>query len=128
MVIYPDNKTIEHHKKQETILCYAYDKDLIQVYDFYCARYQNISYKEFLDLGITDIQRKLISIPETEPLFTILKSRIIDISKIKDKDERKHWRELKEANKIPDIYKPNEELESNMNQKLGGLKNGKRFM
>lgn len=128
MVIYPDNKTIEHHKKQETILCYAYEKDLIQVYDFYCARYQNISYKEFLDLGITDIQRKMMSIPETEPLFTILKSRIIDISKIKDKEERKHWRELKEANKIPDIYKPNEELESNMNQKLGGLKNGKRFM
>lgn len=128
MVIYPDNKTIEYHKKQETILCYAYEKDLIQVYDFYCARYQNISYKEFLDLGITDIQRKMMSIPETEPLFTILKSRIIDISKIKDKEERKHWRELKEANKIPDIYKPNEELESNMNQKLGGLKNGKRFM
>ena len=128
MVIYPDNKAIEHHKKQETILCYAYEKDLIQVYDFYCARYQNISYKEFLDLGITDIQRKMMSIPETEPLFTILKSRIIDISKIKDKEERKHWRELKEANKIPDIYKPNEELESNMNQKLGGLKNGKRFM
>ena len=128
MEIYPDNNTIEHHKKQETILCYAYEKDLIQVYDFYCARYQNISYKEFLDLGITDIQRKMMSIPETEPLFTILKSRIIDISKIKDKEERKHWRELKEANKIPDIYKPNEELESNMNQKLGGLKNGKRFM
>lgn len=128
MVIYPDNNTIKYHKRPETILCYGYEKDLIQVYDFYCARYENITYKEFLDLGINELQRKVMSIPESEPLYTILKSRVIDISKIKDKEERKHWRELKEINKIPDIYKPNEELENNMNQKLGGLKDGKRFM
>lgn len=128
MVTHPDNDTIEQHKRNETILCYAYEKDLIQVYDFYCARYQNITFKEFLNLGINEVQRKIMSIPETEPLFTILKSRIINISKIKDKEERRHWRELKEINKIPDIYIPNEELDKNMNQKLGGIKDGKRFM
>lgn len=123
MVIYPDNKAIEH----KTIICFAYNKDLIQVYDFYCARYQNISYDEFLKLGINEVMMKMESIPESEPLYTILKSRVINLAKIKDKNERKHWRELKEINKIPDIYLPNEELDINMNNKLGGL-NGKRFI
>jgi hypothetical protein len=129
---FPDNSIVENtyekiHKTNETILCYGYEKDLIQVYDFYCARYENISYKDFLDLGISEIQRKIMSIPESEPLYTIIKSRIINIAKIKDKSERKHWRELKEANKIPDIYKPSQELDINLNKKLGGI-NGKRFM
>ena len=123
MVIYPDNKPIEH----KTIICFAYNKDLIQVYDFYCARYQNISYNEFLRLGINEVMMKMESIPESEPLYTIIKSRVVNLAKIKDKNERKHWRELKEINKIPDIYLPNEELDINMNNKLGGL-NGKRFI
>ena len=123
MVIYPDNKPIEH----KTIICFAYNKDLIQVYDFYCARYQNISYNEFLKLGINEVMMKMESIPESEPLHTILKSRVVNLAKIKDKNERKHWRELKKINKIPDIYLPNEELDINMNNKLGGL-NGKRFI
>lgn len=123
MVIYPDNKPIEH----KTIICFAYNKDLIQVYDFYCARYQNISFNEFLKLGINEVMMKMESIPESEPLYTILKSRVVNLAKIKDKNERKHWRELKEINKIPDIYLPNEELDINMNNKLGGL-NGKRFI
>lgn len=133
MVKYPDDAAIENsyekrHKINETILCYAYDKDIVQVYDFYCARYQNITYEEFLNKGITEIQMKISSIPESEPLFNILKSRIINLSKIKDKEERKYWRELKEANKIPDIYIPNQELDINLNKKLGGLNNGKKFM
>lgn len=128
MVIYPVKQT--QNRSKETVLCFAYDKDLIQIYDFYCARYQNITYKEFLDLGITDIQRKLASIPENEPLFEIIKSRVININSIssKNKEERKKWRELKEANKIPDIYISNEELDININKKLGGIKDGKRFI
>lgn len=47
---------------------------------------------------------KFNSIPETEPLHLILKSRTINLSKIKDKDERKYWSDLKRLNKIPDEY------------------------
>lgn len=78
-------------------------------------------------MGINEVMMKMESIPESEPLYTILKSRVVNLAKIKDKNERKHWRELKEINKIPDIYLPNEELDINMNNKLGGL-NGKRFI
>ena len=132
-VIYPVKNTIENtyekiHKHNETVMCYGYEKDLIQVYDFYCARYENITFSEFLNKGITEIQMKLMSIPEDEPLFTVIKSRVINPAKIKNKEERKHWRELKEANKIPDIYIPNQELDIKLNQKIGGLKDGKRFM
>lgn len=127
MVIYPEEAQTSH-KKSPTILCYAYDKDLIQVYDFYCARYENIRFKDFLDLGISEVQMKIASIPENEPLFTILKSRVINPGQIKDKNERKHWLKLKEENKIPDIYIPNEELNTKLHDKLGGLRDGKKFM
>lgn len=133
MVRHPYQSTVENdyqkkHKTNQTIICYGYEKDLIQIYDFYCARYKNISYKEFLDLGITEVQMKIESIPETEPLHDIIKSRIINPNSIKDKAQKKHWQELKEANKIPDIYIPNQELDMNLNKKLGGIRNGKKFM
>lgn len=51
---------------------------------------------------------KLSSIPESEPLFTIVKSRVVNIDQIKDKEERKYWRNLKRINRIPDIYLPSE--------------------
>lgn len=130
MVNFPaENDFIE--KKQQlhnTYLCFGYDEDLYQIYDFYCARYRDMSYKEFLDLGINELQIKLMSIPEDEPLFNIIRSRTINTSKIKDKEERKYWQELKKLNKIPDVYLPKDELDRELNKKLGGIKNGKRFM
>lgn len=71
---------------------------------------------------------KFNSIPESEPLFTILKARTINTSKIKDKEERKYWQELKKIHKIPDIYLSTTELDRELNEKLGGIKNGKRFI
>lgn len=61
---------------------------------------------------------KLNSIPESEPLYKIIKSRSLDVNKIKDKEERKYWRELKEINRIPDIYLPNEELDRELKNKV----------
>ena len=71
---------------------------------------------------------KLGSIPESEPIYNIIKSRVINIASIKDKEERKYWRKQKKINKIPDIYLSNEELDMNLKNFMGGLKNGKRFM
>lgn len=71
---------------------------------------------------------KIASIPETEPLYEIIKSRVINPRAIKNKEERKHWQDLKEANQIPDIYIPNQELDMNLNKKLGGIRDGKKFM
>ena len=53
---------------------------------------------------------------------------MINPASIKDKEERKYWRKQKQINKIPDIYLSNEELDFNVKESLGGLKNGKRFM
>lgn len=60
--------------------------------------------KEFKELPLSDFIRKFKSIPENEPLFTIIKARTIDTSKIKDKQEKKYWNELKRINKIPSEY------------------------
>lgn len=80
-----------------------------------------------MNMGYEEFTAKLSSIPEYEPLFKIFKSRIIDPSKIKDKEERKYWNELKRVNKIPDIYKTIDEIHielKNQTRKNGGIKNG----
>lgn len=130
MVKHPVNK-IENtynktHTSKKTTICYAYESDLVQIYDFYCARYKNITWEEFMDMGITELKRKIQSIPESEPLHTIIKSRIINLAEIKDKREKKYWQDLKEVNKIPDIYKPSKELDETLKSKLGGIRNGNK--
>lgn len=64
---------------------------------------------------------KLNSIPESEPLYKIIQSRTIDIAKIKDKEERKYWREQKRINKIPDIYLSNREIQDGLKESLGNV-------
>ena len=94
------------------------------MYAFYCARYENIEYKDFLKLGYEQFSMKLNSIPKEEPLYEFIKSRTINISKIKDKEERRYWRELKKINRIPDIYKTNDEIENEIKEQLknsGGM-------
>lgn len=115
-----DSDTLDHKSKtdSEMLICFGYESDLEQMYAFYCARYENISYDDFIKLGINEFKMKLNSIPKDEPLYEILKSRTINLSKIKDKDERKYWRELKRINRIPDVYKTNEEIEKEIKKEL----------
>ena len=71
-------------------------------------------------MGYEEFSAKLNSIPKDEPLYEIIKSRVIKLESIKDKEERKYWRDLKQANKIPDIYKSNDMVLSEMKTKLNG--------
>jgi hypothetical protein len=100
---------IEKENKGGSIqFCYAYYKDLEQAYAFYCSRYENISYEEFLQLPLGDFDKKIKSIPEDEPLYKVMKSRVINVASIKDKEEKKYWQKMKSENKIPDVYLPRE--------------------
>ena len=92
------------HKQKGLQFCFAYYKDLDEAYAFYCARYKNISYDEFLELPLSEFNRKIASVPESEPLYTIMKSRAINTNRIKDKQEKKYWEALKRENKIPYAY------------------------
>lgn len=103
-------------RTNQTIFCFGYPHDLDQAYAFYCARYENITFKEFLGLPLSDFLRKFRSIPESEPLYTIIKSRIIDTSKIKDKNEKKYWNELKRKNRIPSEYLSVNEILSDLSR------------
>ena len=78
-------------------------------------------------MGYEEFSMKLGSIPEQEPLYTIIKSRVIDIDSIKDKEERKYWRNLKRIHRIPDIYLPNEIIVSDLQKVIEseGKINGK---
>lgn len=102
----------------KTIFCFAYQEDLDQAYAFYCSRYENISYKEFMQLGLFEFKKKLGSVPKTEPLYDIIKSRTINIASIKDKEERKYWRELRRINQIPQIFISTKEVFDNLKGRL----------
>lgn len=98
------------------------------IYAFFCKNYGNISYNDLMKMGYDEFNAKLNYIADNEPLFLIFKSRSINISKIKDKEEKKYWREMKRINAVPDIYKTNEELEHKLKlnmEDLGGIKNAK---
>ena len=62
----------------KTVICYAYESDLEQMYAFYCARYKDIKYDDFMKLGFEEFSMKLASIPKSEPLYEIIKS-IVDV-------------------------------------------------
>lgn len=100
-------------KQSKTYFCFGYPNDLNEAYAFYCARYGNMTYKEFLDMGITEFTRKF-TIPENEPLYKIIKSRTINLGTIKDKNEKKYWQQLKNLNKIPQEYLRTEEIMLNL--------------
>jgi hypothetical protein len=68
-----------------------------------------------LQLGITDFIKKFSSIPETEPLFTIIKARTINTAQIKDKQEKKYWNKLKKLNAIPSEYLSIDEIMIDLN-------------
>lgn len=93
------------------------------IYGFFAARYHVKSFEELLNMGYEDFEMKMTSIPESEPIFNVIKSRAIKLEKIKDKDERRYWREMKDANKIPAIYLPTKELNAEVENKVknGGI-------
>lgn len=105
-------------------MCLPYDNK--DIYPFFCSRYGKMTYKQYLKMGYEEFCMKLNSIPESEPLYKILKSRSIDLGTIKDKEERKYWRELKRINEIPDIYKSVDEIYDELKKEVGGI-NGNKF-
>ena len=78
-----------------------------------------------MKLGFFEFKKKLGSIPKTEPLYDIIKSRTINISKIKEKKKKKYWRELRRINQIPQIYLPNKEINSMLKD---AIKNNKKLI
>lgn len=77
-----------------------------------------------MKIKISEFKRKIGSIPESEPLYKIIQSRVIDTTAIKNKEERRYWQKLKNANKIPDAYLSNDEIDFNLKHMLRRDKNG----
>lgn len=77
-----------------------------------------MTFNDFLHMGIKEFNRKLSSVPESEPLFKIIKSRTIKVSSIKNKEERKYWQRLKRANKIPQLYLSIEEIDQLLKEEI----------
>lgn len=80
-----------------------------------------MSFEEFLNMGLSEFNRKLNSIPKNEPLFEIIQSRVINPAKIKNKEERKRWKSLKKLNRIPQLYLSTKEIDEILKE---GMDNG----
>ena len=102
------------------IICLPYD--LKEIYPFWCRNYGDIKFDDLLTMGYEEFTMKINSIPKDEPLYDIIKSRAINLETIKDKDQRRYWRELKQANKIPDIYIPTETIRNELKSEVGKVK------
>ena len=73
-----------------------------------------------MKLGLFEFKKKLSSIPKDEPLYEIIKSRTINIGKIKNKEEKDYlkyiWLDLKRVNEIPQIYLTTKEIDSMLSE------------
>ena len=123
IVSFPDELSLNRYQqlienRHKTIFSFAYQQDLDNAYAFYCARYENISYDNFLKLGLFEFKKKLNSIPKDEPLYEIIKSRAINVGKIKDKNEKKYWQELKRINEIPKLFLSNDEIDYRLKETI----------
>ena len=80
-----------------------------------------MTYKEYMALPFSEFSMKLNSIPENEPLYKRIKSRVINLNSIKNKEERKYWRELRRIYQIPNIYLGNNEIEDMLKANIKDL-------
>lgn len=55
-----------------------------------------------------------------------MKSRVINVASIKDKEEKKYWQKMKMENKIPEIYLPREYTKKILKKEMEN-NSGKRF-
>ena len=106
------------------MICLPYD--MKQIYAFFCSRYGNISYNDLINMGYEEFSAKLSSIPESEPIYKIFQSRIIDISKIKDSKQasnlaetQRNLRKMYCINKKQEMTKEEKESTINFYKRLG---------
>ena len=69
-----------------------------------------------MQLGFFEAKKKIFNIPENEPLYKIIKSRTINTAKIKNKEERAYWQEMKRINEIPQVYLPMKEINKRLEE------------
>ena len=108
----------EKHNSGATQFCFAYYKDIEMAYSFWCSRYENISFKDFMNTGLNEFNIKIANIPEGEPLYKVMQARGINTGTIKDKEERKYWEKMKRENKIPDVYLPEKKTDLDLINKI----------
>ena len=69
-----------------------------------------------------EAKKKIFNIPENEPLYKIIKSRTINTAKIKNKEEREYWQEMKRINEIPQVYLPIKEINKRLQEFINNKK------
>lgn len=86
---------------------YNYDYDDDYIYSAFLDQY-NVDLQDIEDLHWWKFKAMFKALKEDNMIVKIMKYRNVDLSKIKDKDERMHYKEMKELYKIPGKVDKNE--------------------
>lgn len=94
-----DEETISNVKKNKQIYSFEYDSDLI--FDAFLSQYGDNLQK--INMHWWEFKAKFNGLNSTNKIVEIMEYRSIDLSKIKDKKQRDHYRKIQETYKLPDM-------------------------
>lgn len=105
-----EEKTSRKSKKSKNKQIYSYEFDNDLIYSAFKNQY-NVDLEEIEYLHWWKFRAMFNGLKSDNRIVEIMGYRAMDLSKIKDKDMKKHYKQLQEENKLPDMRSEEEKEE-----------------
>lgn len=105
-----EEKTSQKNKKSKNKQIYSYEFDNDLIYSAFKNQY-NIDLEEIEYLHWWKFKAMFNSLKSDNRIVEIMGYRALELSKIKDKDMKKHYKQLQEEYRLPDMRSENEKEE-----------------
>lgn len=105
-----EEKTSQKSKKSKNKQIYSYEFDNDLIYSAFKNQY-NVDLEEIEYLHWWKFRAMFNGLKSDNRIVEIMGYRAMDLSKIKDKDMKKHYKQLQEENKLPDMRSEEEKEE-----------------
>lgn len=105
-----EEKTSQKNKKGKNKQIYSYEFDNDLIYSAFKNQY-NVDLEEIEYLHWWKFRAMFNGLKSDNRIVEIMGYRAMDLSKIKDKDMKKHYKQLQEENKLPDMRSEEEKEE-----------------
>lgn len=107
-----DIKTSNKSGKGKSSQIYSYDYDDEYIYSAFLDQY-NVDLQDTVNLHWWKFKAMFKSLKEDNEIVKIMSYRSMDLSKIKDKEQKAHYKQMKELYKIPANISKNEKEKLN---------------
>ena len=105
-----EEKTSQKNKKSKNKQIYSYEFDNDLIYSAFKNQY-NVDLEEIEYLHWWKFRAMFNGLKSDNRIVEIMGYRAMDLSKIKDKDMKKHYKQLQEEHKLPDMRSEEEKEE-----------------